>query len=423
MASCDGAAGQDGRATGHQFPRDRSPATLNGFAHGREGSSGSTGTATDLPPRWGPFAGVAVWSPPPGKIDRRNRTDGSAGETMTTIHDVAREAGVSAATVSRVLNGNEDVNAEMAARVLEAVRTLGYRPNGVARSLRRQATQVWALIISDIENPHFTALVRGVEDVARANGFSVVLCNSDEDADQESRYLDVALSNRVSGLILSPSTGDTNVTPLLERGTPVVTIDRTLNRTDVPAVVVDNEAAARGATEHLIEAGYRRIGCVTGPLHTSTAEQRLAGYRSAVSSSPHGYDPALVKVENYKEDGGHRAVRELLTSDDPPDALFVANSLMTMGALEALVEQRVAIPDQMGLIGFDDSPWLRLMRPSLSVVAQPTYEIGRRAAQLLLATDGPPTVETLTTTLITRDSSKRAQPPIVRESAEGPKAR
>lgn len=325
---------------------------------------------------------------------------------MTTIHDVAREARVSAATVSRVLNGHEDVNAEMAGRVAEAVRKLDYRPNGVARSLRRQAAQVWALVISDIENPHFTALVRGVEDVARAHGFSVVLCNSDEDAEREARYLEVALSNRMSGVILSPSSGDTEVTPLLDRGTPVVTIDRTLRRAGVPAVVVDNEAAARGATQHLLDAGHRRVGCVTGPLQTSTAEQRLAGYRSAVAASPHGVDPALIKVENYKEDGGYRAVRELLSSDDPPDALFIANSLMTMGALEALVEQGVRVPDEMALVGFDDSPWLRLMRPSLSVVAQPTYEIGRRAAQLLLTTDAPPMVETLKTTLITRESSE-----------------
>lgn len=330
---------------------------------------------------------------------------------MTTIHDVAREAGVSAATVSRVLNGHEDVNAEMASRVNEAVRKLRYRPNGVARSLRRQAAQVWALIISDIENPHFTALVRGVEDVARAHGFSVVLCNSDEDVEQEARYLDVALSNRMSGVILSPSSGDTDVAPLLDRGTPVVTIDRTLKRADVPSVVVDNEAAARGATQHLLDAGYRRVGCVTGPLHTSTAELRLAGYRSAVTAAGHDLDPSLVKVENYKEDGGYRAVRELLSADDPPDALFVANSLMTMGALEALVDHGVAVPDRMGLIGFDDSPWLRLMRPSLSVVAQPTYEIGRHAARLLLESGRPPTVETLPTTLIARESSRRSQPP------------
>jgi LacI family transcriptional regulator len=324
---------------------------------------------------------------------------------MTTIYDVAREAGVSAATVSRVLNGHEDVNAEMAGRVVEAVEKLRYRPNGVARSLRRQAAQVWALVISDIENPHFTALVRGVEDVARAHGFSVVLCNSDEDVEQEARYLEVALSNRMSGVILSPSSGDTEVTPLLERGTPVVTIDRTLTRADVPAVVVDNEAAAEAATKHLLEAGYRRIGCVTGPLHTSTAERRLAGYRSALADA---VDPELIKVENYKEDGGYRAVRELLAADSPPDALFVANSLMTMGALEALVEQNIKIPTEMGLIGFDDSPWLRLMRPSLSVVAQPTYEIGRRAAQLLLTTEESPKVETLKTTLIPRESTTKS---------------
>ena len=323
-----------------------------------------------------------------------------------TIHDVARRSGVSVATVSRVLNGREDVNPQMAARVHEAAEALGYRPNSAARSLRRQAAQVWALIISDIENSHFTAIVRGVEDVARANGFSVVLCNSDEDTDQEFRYLDVALSERMSGVIISPATGGTDVSPLLKRGIRVVTIDRTLTPATTPAIVIDNENAAMAATRHLLDAGYQRIGCITGPLHTSTAEQRLAGYQRAMTASPHGVDPDLIRIENYKSDGGFRGAQSLLSGTRPPDALFVANSLMTMGALEALVQHHVSVPDQMGLIGFDDSPWLRLMRPSLSVVAQPTYEIGRRAGQLLLAASPEPSVETLAATLIARESSR-----------------
>lgn len=199
---------------------------------------------------------------------------------MPTIYDVAQLADVSPATVSRVINQRGNVDPQMTDRVLAAVKALDYRPNSVARNLRRQTAAVWTLIISDIENPHFTSLVRAVEDVAQPAGHSVFLCNSDEDVDKERHYIDVALSERAAGVIISPASDRrSTIAPLLERGMPVVTIDRELRSSPVSAVVTDNAGGARQATAHLLESGYTRVACITGPLRTSTATQRLAGYR------------------------------------------------------------------------------------------------------------------------------------------------
>lgn len=340
--------------------------------------------------------------------------DTSQKSTMTTIHDVAQVAGVSAATVSRVLSGRSGVNAEMARQVQEAVARLGYRPNGTARNLRRRVAPIWALIISDIENPHFTSLVRGVQDVARNNGRSLVLCNTDEDLERESGYLGVALDERVSGVIVSPASDmQTDVSALLASGIPVVTIDRRLTGSTVPAVVVDNVRGARLGTSHLAENGYRRIACITGPMQTSTARQRLQGFRRALADYGLALDPELVQMADFKEEGGYQSARALLdpaghVGKQPPDALFVANSLMLRGVLQALRRLSIAVPQELAIVAFDDSPWLELMQPSLSAIRQPTYEIGSHAGRLLLQPQSNAKAITLRTQLIVRDSSQPA---------------
>lgn len=331
---------------------------------------------------------------------------------MATIYDVAQLAAVSPATVSRVINERGNVDPEMARRVQEAVRALNYRPNVVARNLRRQTAAVWTAIISDINNPHFTSLTRGVEDVAQESGHSVMLCNADEDLAKERRYVDVALAERAAGVIISPASyRNSTVAPLLERGVPVVTIDRTLQASPVNAVVVENAAAAERATAHLLEAGYRRIACITGPMRTTTSTQRLAGYRRALRAAGLPRDPELECVADMKEGGGYEATRALLQHDRPPDALFVGNGLMTIGALRCLNEARVTVPDQIGVVGFDEHRWATLVRPALTTVAQPTYELGRAAAKMLLEATGPdappPRTVTLPTRLVIRDSSVR----------------
>jgi len=329
---------------------------------------------------------------------------------VATISDVAARAGVSTATVSRALNGKSTVDPTLAARALEAARELGYQPNGPARNLRRQEAAVVALIISDVENPFFTAIARGVEDVAHTVGLSVVLCNSDEDAEKERRYVDVAIQERAAGVIVSPTATATSVHALVQRGTPVVAVDRPLPDRETDTVLVDTRAAARQATTHLIEQGYARVGCVTGPPGVRTADDRLAGYRDALKAGKRG-SARLVRRTEFKSAGAEKAATDLLGQDDRPDALLVANSAMAMGVLTALRSHGLRAGRDVGIVAFDDVPWAGLVDPPLTVVTQPAYEIGTVAAQLLLARMADNTRAATTTTLgarlIERGSSHR----------------
>lgn len=330
---------------------------------------------------------------------------------VATINDVATKAGVSTATVSRALNGKSTVDPNLVSRVLDAAAELGYQPNGPARNLRRQETAVLALIISDVENPFFTSIARGVEDVAHAVGYSVVLCNSDENPDKERRYIDVAIQERVAGVVLSTTGVPTNVDLLTDRGTPLVAVDRPLPEAEADMVLVDTRQAAKEATAHLITQGYHRVGCVTGPAGIATADDRLAGYKDALRSARHKYSAKLVRRTEYRADGAHEATVDLLSQDERPDALLVANSTMAIGVLAALAELGLKLGKDVGVVAFDDAPWAPLVNPPLSVVSQPAYEVGTVAAQLLLdrIADGSrvPTTTTLSATLIPRGSSTR----------------
>lgn len=330
---------------------------------------------------------------------------------MARISDVAARAGVSTATVSRALNGKSTVDRELVARVQQAAEELGYQPNGPARNLRRQEAAVVALIISDVENPFFTAIARGVEDVAHEVGYSVVLCNSDENAEKEKRYIDIAIQERVAGVILSPTGTTSSVGKLSARGTAFVAVDRPLPEQESDVVLVDTRLAAHQATAHLIAQGYQRIGCITGPLGVRTADDRLAGYRDALKSAKRRSTTKLVRRTEYKAAGAHRAAQELLNQPEPPDALLVANSAMAVGVLRALHEHGSRPGRDVGLVAFDDAPWAELLDPPLTVVAQPAYEIGTVAARLLLAriadNTRPPTTTTLGARLIERASSHR----------------
>jgi LacI family transcriptional regulator len=325
---------------------------------------------------------------------------------VATISDVAARAGVSTATVSRALNGKSTVDPTLAARVQAAAAELGYHPNGLARNLRRQETAVLALIISDVENPFFTAIARGVEDLAQRSGYSVVLCNSDENEDKERRYIDVALQERVAGVVLSPTGLSTNVEGLRRQGTPLVAVDRPLPEAGGDQVLVDTRHAAAEATRHLLDGGYVRIGCLSGPTGVRTADDRLAGYADVV-----GKQAMLFRRAEYRAEGARLAALELLDEPAPPDALLVANSTMAIGVLEALSSRGLRAGRDVGIVAFDDAPWTTLIDPPLTVVAQPAYEIGRAAAQLLLAriadSTRTPTTTTLKAHLIERRSSRK----------------
>lgn len=333
-----------------------------------------------------------------------------SSELVATIADVARAAGVSPATVSRVLNGTSEVSADRAERVRAAVAELRYQPFSAARALRRQLTDVWAVIVADVENPFFTSVVRGIEDAGRELGYRVVLCNSDEDLKKESDYIEVAITERMAGVVIAvASTRQSNLEPLLSRGVPVVAIDRRPAGGSVDSVLVDNRGGAAEATTHLIERGARRVACITGPRRVSTATERLAGYKDALAAAKRPFDESLVKREDFRQAGGYEAVASLFRQRERPDALFVANNQMAVGALQALQDLDVRVPDDVAIVSFDDAPWATLIRPQLTVVAQPTHEIGRAAAELLATAKnhkgGPPREVVLAPKLIIRESS------------------
>jgi LacI family transcriptional regulator len=312
-----------------------------------------------------------------------------------------------------VFNGTTPVAADKEERVRSAVAALSYEPFGPARALRQQRVRVWSIIIADVENPFFTSVVRGIEDVAHAHGYRLVLCNSDEDLAKEAGYIDIAIRERMSGVVIAvASTNGSHLARLVREGIPVVAIDRRFDDGGLDAVVVDNVRGGREATAHLVASGYRRVGCVLGPSRLSTSNERLEGYRAALKDAGIPFDRALVKRADFREPGGYKATRALLDGVNPPDALFVANNLMTLGALHAIQDLGLRVPDDVGVVGFDDTPTADLMRPRLTVVAQPTYDIGRVAGELLLTSSGrdEPVDTVLAPTLIVRDSSVRPTP-------------
>lgn len=315
-----------------------------------------------------------------------------------TIKDVAQRAGVSTATVSRVLNNAGNVDPEKLERVEAAIVELRYRRNLVARGLRTQRSHIFSLLCSDIENPFFTSICRAIEDVASRAGFSVLICNTDGDLAKEREYIDMLAAQSVSGVIISPTSSTrTDVAPLVRQHIPMVAVDRRLP-VDTDSVFVDNRLGAYEATRHLIEAGARRIACVTGPKTAMTAQDRLAGYRDALAEAGIRSAASLIRHADFKDAGGYAATRELMSKQAPPDAFFVANNRMTTGALLALKDLGIRVPDDVAIVGFDDLAWADLVNPSISTVRQPTYELGRAAAQLLLdrISDGlPPQHRTL----------------------------
>lgn len=311
---------------------------------------------------------------------------------MPTMREVAAAAGVSTATVSRVANGLPGVDSALKKRVQSVIDEMGYRPNLVARGLRMQTTPLVALVIPDIENAFFTSICRGVEDVARRQKYSVMLCNTDEDPAKESSYLDILAAHAVSGVIISAASVNSDVSPLTDLGIAVVAVGRRIGP-ELDCVRSDSEGGARQATRHLISFGAQRVACITGPQDVVTAEQRLDGYRQALEGFSKEIDESLIVHTNFKEDGAYRAMNQLLDLDSPPDAVFVANNRMVIGAMRACRERGVAVPDQVSLVGFDDLPWADLTTPSITTMRQPTYEIGAAAARLLLerinGEDGP----------------------------------
>ncbi|NWG16492.1 MAG: LacI family DNA-binding transcriptional regulator [Chloroflexi bacterium] len=336
---------------------------------------------------------------------------------MSTIGDVAKRAGVSTMTVSRVINNSGYISQETRERVERAIAELGYVPNALARSLRFKRTKTIALILTDITNPFFTTLARGIEDAASEQGFSVIFCNTDESKDEEAEYLSVVAQKQVDGVLLVPASSSAeSVAFLRERGIPCVVLDRRVPDSAVDTVRGDSEAGAHQLTRHLLELGHRRIALLNGPAAVSTAADRLAGYRRALDEAGLG-SAARVYEGAYTMESGYRMALQLLADVPRPTALFAANNFIAIGALRALREAGLRVPDEISLAAFDDLPAAIMIEPFFTVVGQPAYEMGQQATWLLLnrlAGQGPtePQEIVLPAQLIVRQSS--APPPAAR---------
>ena len=300
---------------------------------------------------------------------------------MVSIKDVAEVAGVSTATVSRVLSNKPHVRPELRERVLAVVAQLNYRPNLVARNLRSQQSRTLGLIVSDIRNPYFTDVSRAVEDVAHAQGYSVFLCNTDENPEKERIYLNLMRDENVAGVIFSPTRETAVHFADLELDFPTVVVDRMVTGGQVDQVLIDNVAAAQALTEHLIANGYRRIAGIFGEAST-TGRERQQGFLAALQA--HDLAPAQVVYTLPKISTGYTAVLGILDGADPPNAIIATNSLLTAGALKAIRARNLRIPADVALAGFDETTWTTLVEPPITVIAQPTQEIGRTATELLL---------------------------------------
>jgi DNA-binding LacI/PurR family transcriptional regulator len=306
--------------------------------------------------------------------------------------DVALQAQVSIATVSRVLANKPYIRDEIRQRVHRAVDELGYQPNRVARTLRVQSSQIIGLIISDIQNPFFTSLVRAVEDQAYAHQYAVFLCNSDEDIDKEALYIDLMMAERVAGVIITPTRETAgSIKKLFDAKMPLVMVDRKIRDLDLDTVVIDNIKASHDLVTHLLDNGHSRIGAILASPEIKTGFDRYQGYMAALTERGIPFDPALVRTGIPREALGREAVNDLFGMPDPPTALLTGNNLLTIGALHGLKDQGLIVPDDVSLVAFDDMEWYSLIKPTITAVAQPTYAMGWAAADLILQRIKDPT--------------------------------
>jgi LacI family transcriptional regulator len=302
-----------------------------------------------------------------------------------SIYDVARESAVSVFTVSEVVNKKSHVSKKLRDRVEETIRKLNYRPNLIARSLAKQKTHTIGMIVPDIGNPFFPLVVRGAEDAAQKHGYNLLLCNSDDSLEKEERAIELLLSKRVDGILLTKAAGDFRA-PLRqmikEVKVPFVLVMRTYPKLTADAVITDDYQGAYDAVSHLARSGRQRIGLISGPLKVSNAVARWQGFHDSLKAMGLPFDKELIVEGDYRIESGYRAGHALLSHR--PDGIYVANHLMTVGLLKAAEEMGMRCPEDFGLVSFDDYPWLGIFRPRLTTVELPKHQLGSEAAELLI---------------------------------------
>jgi LacI family transcriptional regulator len=346
------------------------------------------------------------------------------------MKDVARLAEVSTATVSAVITGRGYVSPPLKARVRQAVRQLNYAPSVVARSLRTRTTRLIGLIVADITNPFFTQLVRSIRAAVQAGGYSVLLCETDHDPEQELAALQLLAAHGVDGVILAP-TGPAEMyfhAPVTTFPKPIVTVDRVVADAPFDSVTIDNYGAAFEVTQYMLSLGHRRLAIVAGAPHLTNTVQRLAGFGDALAAAKLKLDSADIVYADFREDRSYALCRDLLSQADRPTALFVSNNQMAIGAMHAMMDLGLKCPDDISLAAIDDFPWAGAFSPRLTVQKQPIEDIAGTAARLLLkrmtaGNGAPPERVVLRTSLIIRESCKHYTVPESQSSSRAKASR
>jgi len=328
-----------------------------------------------------------------------------------TIKDVAKYTGLSIATVSKYINGGKVLEKN---RVLldEAIKTLDFKINEMARGLKTNRSMTVGIMIPSLENIFFTSIVSNVENILIQNGYSTIVCDYRESPELERQKLDFLINKMVDGIIMVPhGSNSAYIQQAVEKGMPIVFIDRHLKDVECDVVLADNINASYNAIEQLIVRGHKRIGVICGPKGIYTTEERLKGYIRAHEDYAVTIDKALIKYGNYDVESGYHMLISLIESDNPPSAVLVTNYEMTLGTIMAVNEKGIKVPDQISIIGFDNIQLAKIVKPTLSIVVQPMKEIGEKAAQILLTklskkSPAAPQIYRFKTELLMRESVK-----------------
>jgi LacI family transcriptional regulator len=333
-----------------------------------------------------------------------------------TLKSIADRLDVSVTTVSRVLNGKSDryrISKETQELINSAAKELNYSPNQLARGLRLKRTNTIGYIIPDISNPFFSSIAKSVEKSARKSGYSILLCDSEEDTKIEENLLQLMIDRKVDGLIISPVGIEVNhLRRIAQKNIPVVLLDRYFPELNLPFVTSDNYKGAFEAVNMLIEHGHRRIACIQGLVNTSPNNDRVRGYIDAHKTHELSVDKKLIVGDSFGEENGYIETKLLLKQDDPPTALFAVSNLISLGAIRAISEEGLKIPDDISMVSFDDQPYSRFLSTPMTTVAQQNSQIGQIAIKLLIDQiesnrQLEPKGIFLPTRLISRDSVKR----------------
>lgn len=326
------------------------------------------------------------------------------------MRDVAEQAGVSVTTVSHVINNSRPVNPETRTRVENAMQVLGYQPNVLARSLRRGITNTIGVILPDNANPYFAEVVRGIEDTSFSRGYSVILCNSDNDLDKERLYTNVLIEKQVDGIIfVAAGLSAENIQNLQKRGVPSVLVDRQVPGVQLDSVFANNQQGGYLATRHLIDLQHTLIACIAGPQGVRSSSERIAGYRKALETAGLRFDPDWVLEGDFQYQSGYAAAKYLSEQESRPTAIFSCNDLMAIGAYRYAHEHHIHIPQEFSIIGFDDIRLAEYTNPPLTTIRQSKDLMGSRAAELLLERIANQDLETrqeiIDIQLVVRDST------------------